>query len=144
MLEGWSFEWALLQQEHYKSIKSRRTGTKWASGFIRRVWLIAWEMWSHRNGVLHQLESGVTQDMECHCTRDITLLYPKAIRILSKTPNMDLVMKWLPTLCWQKYAYKQEWIKSVKIAILAHKEFLNRASQSVQRQRQLLRRWLQR
>lgn len=35
MLGGWiSLEWATLQQEHYSTLQSRKSGILWASGFI--------------------------------------------------------------------------------------------------------------
>jgi hypothetical protein len=35
------------QQKYYSSHGSRKSGLKWATSVIRKIWLIAWEMWSH-------------------------------------------------------------------------------------------------
>ena len=42
------------QNEHYKKIRSQKSGQSWATGLVRQVWKITWGMWEHRNDILHQ------------------------------------------------------------------------------------------
>ena len=48
-----SRKFAEVQSEHFKSIQSRRTGRPWLTGLIRQVWDLSFQMWEHRNNILH-------------------------------------------------------------------------------------------
>ena len=41
------------QGRHYKSIRSRKTGRRWTVALIKKLQDVAWDMWDHRNSVLH-------------------------------------------------------------------------------------------
>ena len=63
-----SVEWARAQQAYYQWRDIRRTGKRWAVALIRKLWEIAWDLWSDRNDALHQtplaadLEGAVSLD----------------------------------------------------------------------------------
>ena len=46
-------EWRQAQQEYYHRISSRRTGKRWVSALIRKLWDVAWDLWDHRNNQIH-------------------------------------------------------------------------------------------
>ena len=50
--------WQSSQQRYYEYIRSKKTGLRWTSALIRKLWQIAWDMWEHRNGILHDKEFG--------------------------------------------------------------------------------------
>jgi len=50
--------WEEAQQEYYLWIQSKRTGLRWLSALIRKLWDLAWDMWDHRNQILHDREEG--------------------------------------------------------------------------------------
>jgi hypothetical protein len=35
----------------------RRTGLRWLTALIQKLWDVAWDMWDHRNRVLHDQEN---------------------------------------------------------------------------------------
>ena len=49
-----ALEWQQAQQEYYTLISSRRTGKRWVSALIRKLWDIAWDLWDHRNSQIHK------------------------------------------------------------------------------------------
>ena len=49
--------WAEVQQRHFEFIKSKRTGERWLAAVIQKVWDAAWDLWDHRNKVVHGKES---------------------------------------------------------------------------------------
>lgn len=54
-LNSWRFgEWAQAQQAYYLLIKSRHTGKQWVVALLKKFWDIAWDLWEHRNGILHE------------------------------------------------------------------------------------------
>ena len=52
-------EWAAVQASYFEMIGSRRSGKRWAVASIKKLWDTAWDMWDHRNRVVHDNESGV-------------------------------------------------------------------------------------
>jgi hypothetical protein len=53
-----SHGWQSSQQQYYEFLCSRITGLRWLSALIHKLWQVAWDMWEHRNGVLHDKEQG--------------------------------------------------------------------------------------
>jgi hypothetical protein len=51
--------WADLQQQHYSFIGSRRLGRRWLSALLQLLWNTAWDLWEHRNGVLHNKDNNL-------------------------------------------------------------------------------------
>lgn len=45
--------WGKQQQIYFQSINSRRSGLRWTIALIKKLWNIAWDLWSHRNGIEH-------------------------------------------------------------------------------------------
>ena len=45
--------WIYAQQDHYNRISSKRTGKRWLSELIKKLWSVSWDMWRFRNGILH-------------------------------------------------------------------------------------------
>jgi hypothetical protein len=53
-IEGyWSSYWRHCQSDYLKGLQSRKSSLLWISRVQRRIWLIAWELWEHRNSQLH-------------------------------------------------------------------------------------------
>ena len=44
-----------LQNKHYKKKKSRRSGLRWTTAIIKKLFDVSWDMWEHRNGILHAI-----------------------------------------------------------------------------------------
>jgi hypothetical protein len=54
LLEGRpSLGWSEVQQRYYEWLGSRRSGLRWLTALIQKLWDIAWDMWDNRNRVLH-------------------------------------------------------------------------------------------
>jgi len=47
-------EWVETQQAYYRWVGSRKTGKRWAVAIVKKLWDIAWDLWEHRNGYVHQ------------------------------------------------------------------------------------------
>ncbi len=48
-----STKWMDAQQKYLESIGKRTTGKWWTVAIISKLWDIAWDMWQHRNHVIH-------------------------------------------------------------------------------------------
>jgi hypothetical protein len=42
-----------IQHAHYQAIQSKKTGFRWTVALIKKLMGVAWDMWQHRNSVLH-------------------------------------------------------------------------------------------
>jgi hypothetical protein len=51
-----------VQQRYYEWIGSRRSGLRWLTAQIQKLWDIAWDMWDNRNRVLHEQEHSVARE----------------------------------------------------------------------------------
>ena len=49
-----STKFAAIQDRHYESLGLRRTGAVWAGKMITELNKILWQMWEHRNNLLHK------------------------------------------------------------------------------------------
>jgi hypothetical protein len=59
----WVKEWAPIQSQHYYLLGSRRTGKLWLSQLSRQLWYLYWKMWEHRNGILHDGDSAINDQV---------------------------------------------------------------------------------
>ena len=53
----WATNWVEIQGRHFKNNQLQRTGLRWLTAVIRKVWLIAWALWEHRNGVQEEVKN---------------------------------------------------------------------------------------
>ena len=49
----------LYEQTRMPQSKSRYTGERWITALIKRLFEVSWDMWTHRNGVLHATQKSV-------------------------------------------------------------------------------------
>ena len=61
----WHPEWAERQQHYYRVIGSWQTGRRWLIRIILKLWLTAWDLWEHRNGIIHD-KSSKLKDEKLH------------------------------------------------------------------------------
>jgi hypothetical protein len=53
-IEGfWASDWRECQTVYLRERQSQRSSALWISKVQRRIWEIAWQMWQHRNNILH-------------------------------------------------------------------------------------------
>ncbi len=108
--EGWLVqEWTRAQQAYYNSIKSLRTGELWAVALIKKQWDTAWDLWEHRNGILHEEQNKVVA-LEIHrINRNIL----EAFITLSSLPlpvhDRHIISIKLPKLLKKDRVFKECW-----------------------------------
>jgi hypothetical protein len=49
-------DWRDAIQDYHRKLSSKKSPKRWISALIRKMWLIAWDLWEHRNGYLHNKE----------------------------------------------------------------------------------------
>jgi hypothetical protein len=53
--------WSEVQHRYYEFLDSRRTGLRWLTALIQKLWDVAWDMWDHRNRALRPGTFGRTR-----------------------------------------------------------------------------------
>jgi hypothetical protein len=46
-------DWHEVIHNHFQNIHSMKSPRRWLSALIRKMWQIAWDLWEHQNGFLH-------------------------------------------------------------------------------------------
>ena len=70
----WHTEWAQRQQAYYKTIGSWQTGRRWLVRIILKLWLTAWDLWEHRNGIIHHKSSKLRDEkLDADIIREFSL-----------------------------------------------------------------------
>ena len=139
-----SFEWAMTQEEYYKFLGSRRTGRRWVIALIKKLWQIAWDLWQHRNNVLHEQENDVLQKESEPLNRRIRTLFFRSLSILRRTPDGYLLKTPLSALVDKPLVYRQEWERKVKLALTFHKTKNKSSRRSIKGMQCLMRNWVRR
>jgi ribonuclease HI len=110
VLEGcFSVEWGKAQQKYFESKNSLRTGLKWQTSVCRRIWMIPWDMWKHRNDIEHlhdvqnetaaidnDIQDELNKGSDCHPDLEDMIMAGR----LMETENRSL-------------AYKKGWLRSI-------------------------------
>ncbi len=143
LLEGWiAYEREFLQSSHYALIGSRKSGRRWLIQVIKKLWLVSWDMWEHRNGVLHNSDNTQLQSQTQIANEKIRQLYSSAIQSLP--PSLDRYLTALPMqeILTKTLTYKQTWIHTT-IALLNQRFTEGRRAADLRCMRKRLARWLQ-
>ena len=63
MLEGCvTHRWASAQQKYYEWIGSKKSGNRWMTNLIKKLWDMSWIAWDHRNTILHDEDNVVNKE----------------------------------------------------------------------------------
>jgi hypothetical protein len=132
-------DWEQIQDSFYNCIKSRRTGYRWLVAFIKKMWNIAWDLWEHRNGVLHSQQN----DNSTTALRSLKVEIRKAYFSLSSRyiapVDQHLLHLSLVRLQQKEFSYLKEWLRQATVFLKADD---HRRDTMMSRMRLNLRRWL--
>jgi len=135
MLEGLiSVEWREAQAKYLEATKSRRSPARWTASLIVKLWEVAWDMWEHRNGILHNKEMGrrrqiLRQEIAHEFTRGYRTLPLEVKRLFQKGEHY-----WLQA----NLEIQEAWIMRIKVARIA----VETSSGTFQAGRTFMARWL--
>jgi hypothetical protein len=111
---GWRnfFEGMLLRdwydaiRDHFQTIHSKKSPRRWISALIRKMWQIAWDLWEHRNGFLHdkdttiisiQTDAKIVQEFNIgaqHLDHATKALFRVGVQAVLSKP-LDVKQQWL-------------------------------------------------
>jgi hypothetical protein len=116
--EGWLVhQWTICQQRYYQIFKSKRTGRWWTIAVIKKQCDIAWDMWEHRNSVLHEKENLVTRSMVVQLDAKVSRIYNDLYSRALRNYDRYLVHLSLSSLLRKDTNYKVTWISVTEPAL---------------------------
>jgi hypothetical protein len=133
-----STSWQSTQKIYFLRIGSRRSPKRWTIALIRKLWEVAWDMWEHQNGALHDKEQSIiiqgihTQIKDKFSKGDSAL--PKEARALFRPGLASILAK--------PFEVKQQWLARIQ---LAREKWIAKVSlgASFQSERRGMASWLQ-
>jgi hypothetical protein len=140
LLEGRpALGWSEAQQRYFEGLGSRRTGLRWLTALIQKLWDIAWDMWDHRNRVLHETEHSVAHELQTQQITDQFLLGAAGLPRKARA----LFSKGLQHLLRQQPAYKTAWLIRIHAARARTERRNVQHNDNYNLERDVMRRWLQ-
>jgi hypothetical protein len=116
--EGWIHTgWEEAQQTYYSFLQSRCTGRRWVIALIKKMWQVAWDLWEYRNGILHEQQNAVSDNVILELDRTLQTLYQNSRSILLAGIDRHLFRLSLPQLLQKDVPYKQTWVHQVELAM---------------------------
>jgi len=134
------YRWKGIQQEYLEFLSRRNTGKKWVRELIKKLWGVAWDMWEHRNDILHNTLTPAKlrriEDMNTRIQDQFELgrdgLLPRNLHWLQAP---EKVIRY-------DFELKAQWLESITLArerFLARREINHEAMRT---QRELMTNWL--
>jgi hypothetical protein len=50
-------EWEHTQIIYYEWCRSKKSGYRWTTALIQKLWDVAWDLWEYHNGIIHSKEN---------------------------------------------------------------------------------------
>jgi hypothetical protein len=139
LLEGRpALGWREVQQRYLEWIGSRRSGLRWLTALIQKLWDIAWDMWDNRNRVLHDTENSVAREVEIE---QITAQFQLGSAGLP-TEVKPHFRQGLQRLLRQQPAYQTAWLIRIVAARARTERRQAERNDTLSRERAVMQRWL--
>ena len=130
--------WSEVQQRYYEWIKSKKSGERWLSALIQKVWDVAWDLWDHRNNVAHDKDSGLRLQQ---LRKDIE----EQFELGSATVTQDAKLLFRPgrgSILAGNEAMLSAWLVRIKRARVRFREQLEEDTSSLRSERRMMLGWL--
>ena len=95
-------DWEKIQEDYILQTQSRRSPRRWMKELIFKNWMISWDMWDHRNGIVHGHSQTKNEQIIAALDAEITDIHqfgsqhrflPRIARRFFKTPLQDILRK---------------------------------------------------
>jgi hypothetical protein len=94
-----------------------RTGKRWTVALITKLWDIAWDLWEHRNGILHNKQNLVSEREEHILNRNVSEAFNSLQSRMLPINDRHLLSLRLGHLLKKNSIYKEVWLNTANIVI---------------------------
>ena len=135
--------WTETQQKYYEWIACRKSGRRWTVALIKKLYDIAWDMWEHRNHILHAKENEEVLHNMTLVDSEITFLWRQGYGNLPAREHY-LFSGSLEDLLQSSVRNRQTWLATVNSAHAMGDIRREVSNARTAASRQLMHDWLQR
>jgi len=68
-------KWQQIQKRHMQSTGSRKSPRRWTQELILKIWMVSWDMWDSRNGIVHKNKETRMQQITAALDADIRSMH---------------------------------------------------------------------
>jgi hypothetical protein len=105
-------DWKLAMHLHFKRARSKKSSKRWVAALIRKLWQVAWDLWEHRNGYLHDREDNLLSNQ----TNDgIKHQFELGYQNLDRA-TQALFQPGLQIVLGKPLEVRQQWVRRVQLA----------------------------
>lgn len=98
-------------------LKSRRSGKRWTVELIKKLWGIAWDLWEHCNGILHDSQNAVSERELWQLNKEVTDVFNLLQARMLPIHDRHLLSLKLSRLLKKDKVYKEVWIHNAMFAV---------------------------
>jgi len=139
VLDGWiGIQWHLQQEAFWAQWKRRKSSKRWTTELIKKLWNIAWDMWDHRNGILHHMDQPRHDILDSAINDQIRQLFSHGLQAVPRDA-FTFFRRPMEEILSSSRWYKERWVASVQAAIRRKQQHDYGAHLAEQR---FMRRWL--
>jgi hypothetical protein len=134
--------WTETQQKYYEWLGCRKTGRRWTEALIRKLSEVAWDMWEHRNHILHAKENEDVLHNMIQVDAEITYLWRQGHGDLPPRERY-LFSGSLEDLLQSSVRNRKLWLTTVTSAMTMGDIRREVSNASIAASRNLMQHWLQ-
>jgi hypothetical protein len=105
-------EWRNAQDQFLARTQSRRSSKRWVSALVQKMWQIAWDLWEHRNGYLHEQENNL---ISVEVNQSILAEFKVGCRLLDRNTRA-LFQKGSSLILSKPLEIRVQWVRRVRAA----------------------------
>jgi len=139
-----SKKFANIQQRHYLSLGSRRSGSVWVRKLVTELWQILWTMWEHRNHIQHNTLTPRKEQLLNRLRQEIREQFAQGTNGLPKRDHHYLEAKNKEWALTQDLETTTTWLAAVAHSREAKLVSSQCAAAGLARQKKFITNWLHR
>jgi hypothetical protein len=105
-------DWRAVMENYLRKTRSKKSSKRWITALIRKLWQVAWDLWEHRNGYLHEKDNNlISEQVNKGIQEQFNLGYFELDQ-----QTQALFLKGLAALLRKPLDVRQQWLRRVKVA----------------------------
>jgi hypothetical protein len=133
-----AMEWEAIQDEYYSWCKSTKSGRRWTIALIQKLWDIAWDLWEHRIGIVHDTANAELLHNMAEVDNNIRTQFTRGPQGLA-TRDHALFNGYVEDILSSSILYRTKWLERVE---KARERAARRHLTTYSQERQALNAWL--
>jgi len=117
VMDGWlGLEWHSHQEAYWNLWKRWKSSRQWATELIKKLWNILWDMWDHRNDILHNTSQSWEDILDSAINDQVHQLFSQGLQAVPYDA-FNFFAQPVEELLSKPRQYKIQWVASVEAAI---------------------------